>query len=141
MSFFKIKAVPANDGSNLFCNCCLVHEDIIVGDYEQKVLAATLKMSFKDLLLKLDNYELICVNDDIEEVFKNLATDINNSCLPTFVESFDGDFGIFGNVNNKESLIIKKWGEVDLIKIEISKKDYAALVLDALSKITNGFKS
>lgn len=136
--FFKIKASYSKDRKYLFCNCCFVYGDIVVGDYEQTVLAETLKISFEDLLLKLEDYELIRVDENnIEDVFNVFSDDINRSCLPTFIESFDGDFGILCNINNKESLIIKKWGCVDIIKIEINKKDYIDLILDALKKIDN----
>ncbi|ASG17908.1 hypothetical protein DU258_13030 [Salmonella enterica subsp. enterica] len=135
-SFCKIKTFLSIDKKYLFCNCCLSFGKIIVGDYEQIMLASTLKMSLEDLLIKLKHYKLICIDEqNLEEIFDSISNDISNSCLPTFIESFDGDFGILCCINKKEFLIVKRWQDSDLIKIEISKNTYIGLISDALNEI------
>ncbi|HGP2217883.1 TPA: hypothetical protein ACLGTG_004994, partial [Salmonella enterica] len=76
-----------------------------VGDYNQVVLASTLRLSLEDLLFKLRRYKSIHIDEyNLAETFCSISDDIKNSILPTFIESFDGDFGILCYVNGKEFL-------------------------------------
>ncbi len=135
-NFFKITTFLSNDKKYLFSNCCFLSNDIVIGDYEQTVLAGTLKLSFTDLLDRLMNYKLINFNsNEINKFFNIFSGDINNSCLPTCVESFDGNFGILCFINNEEYLVVKKWDCPILIKVKINKQDYIDCVLKAIKKI------
>lgn len=135
---FRIKTFLLPDGKYIFCNCCFLFGEIIIGDYEQPVLAGTLRLSLEDLIHRLRDYELIHTdNHNLKEVFNSISDDVSMSCLPTFVEIFDGDFGMLCYVNKQEFLIIKKWRCMDLIKIEISRDEYIDLLINALKEIPN----
>ncbi|HHV7555009.1 TPA: hypothetical protein ACUNL9_002904 [Salmonella enterica] len=135
-NFFKIKTFLSTDKKYLFCNFCFSFGDVVVGDYNQVVLASTLRLSLEDLLFKLRRYKSIHIDEhNLAETFGSISDDIKNSILPTFIESFDGDFGILCYVNGKELLILKKWQRSDLIKIEINKDAYINLIINALKEI------
>lgn len=134
--FFKIKTFLSNDQEYLFCNCCFLCNNYVIGDFDQTVLAESLKLSFDDLMMRLSNSKLIKVKyDEIDIVFDFLFEDINNSCLPTFIESFDGDFGIFCSIDEVEYLVVKKWGSSKLIRIKVNKKDYIKIIQNAIDKL------
>lgn len=139
---FKIRNFVSLDRNYIFCNFCFLFNGIVVGDYEQTVLANTLRLSLSDLIFRLNEKELICVNsNNMKKIFDSISNDVCNSCLPTFVESFDGDFGMCCHLNGEEFLIIRKWQCTDLIKVKISRGEYIDLIINALKKIPDHLSS
>lgn len=135
--FFNIKTFFSNDNDYLFCNCCLFCDEYVIGDFEQTVLADALKLSLDDLLIRLANSSLIKVNyNEVNTVFDSLSENIYNSCLPIFIESFDGDFGILCSINDVDYLVIKKWNSSKLINVKMKKKDYITSIQNAIDELS-----
>lgn len=133
---FEINIFPSIDNNYLFCNCFFKYGKTVVGDYEQVVLVNSVEMSLNDLIDKLNNYGIPSLdNGDIKERIKHLEEDISNSCLPTCIESFDGDFGVLCKMDGDDYLIIRVHETHELIKIRINKESYIKIIQDGLNKI------
>lgn len=136
-NLFKIKTFLSNDRQYLFCNCCFISNEHVIGDYKQIALAETMELSLTDLADKLANYKPIkCSCSEISYVFKNISDNIYNSCLPICVEPFDGYFGFFCEINDVEYLIVKELDTAEYTRIKISKREY----LDCVNKAMRQFK-
>lgn len=133
--FFKLSITTSHDSEYLFCNCIFLFGEITLGDHEQTVLANTLSLSLKDLISRLSADNIFCCDGNIEDTFDYLSDNINNSCLPTYVEPFDGDFGLFFRIDNENFLVLRLWNKSDLLKVRLNKDDYIQEISSTLKKL------
>ena len=117
-----------------FRNAGFFFETVVVGDYEQVVLAKILLSAFEDLVSRLDRLELVaCSQDDMEDaICSTLQRDMKNSCLPLGIESFDGDQAIFVNVSGQSFILIKPWGG-KVFSERLSVSQYRSSIVSAIN--------
>lgn len=123
------------DQRYIFSQCRFFFETVVVGDYEQVVLAKILLSAFEDLVFRLDRLELVaCSQDDMEDaICSTLQRDMKNSCLPLGVESFDGDQAIFVNVSGQSFILIKPWGACKVFSERLSVSQYRSSIVSAIN--------
>lgn len=131
--FICLDVSRSDDGEYFFSKICFDFNGVVVGDFERKVLLGSLILSLADLLEKMTSSEIKEINKtDVLPTFNYLFEDVNQSMIPTYVESFDGDFGVLLKINCTDFLVVKKWNEISLVYIEIRKEHYADCIKNVL---------
>ncbi|MGG5342195.1 hypothetical protein [Enterococcus sp. AZ192] len=130
---FKINNASEYD----FCQINLSLGNESIGDYEQFILAGTLKLSLDELLLKLKKTPtIICTYNNIENLMKkNFFSFPENSILPVGIESFDGDFAIFVNINMKDYLLYQTYNGTNYSVYPLNKKEYTESIRQVLNNL------
>lgn len=127
----RLDTFRADDGSACFTQCSLSFGDVTVGDYDQLMLAGALEGALKDLFNRIQHNEPIhWAADQLKVRAQEIEADIRNSYLPIGVESFDGDFVGFIKIDDRERMVVRPWGEKELLLMDISKSVYIAFMRD-----------
>ncbi|MDF9619327.1 hypothetical protein P5705_16910 [Pseudomonas entomophila] len=121
----RIDTFKSDSGSACFTQCCLILGDVTVGDYGQLMLAGVLDGAIKDFFERAKVCEPIQLTvSNLKVKIQEAEADIRNSYLPIGVEGFDGDFVGFVRIDDRESMVVRLWGEEALTLLDISKSNY-----------------
>ena len=127
------------DGSNgyEFCQICLELGAHTIGDFEQRVVAGTLKLSLDELLVKLErNPIIICEYQKLAHLLEQKRFSFPEySVLPVGIESFDGDFAMFVSINMEDYLVFKAYDRARHSIIRMKKEDYIQQVKQVLIQL------